>query len=195
MGGCGAVGHSTGRPTGGGTRPPPALPPCRYMGPNLRYQLAHDAKWAQVPLVNTVGAHRHHGPWSHYHMHKRTSSREHNRLLRARPQERACQSATGQSSRLLARVVRQSRHHVLVHRRLQGGVQVGQLVLLPCQRMLKLVSALRRPIPRGRALELRGRRRHGRQLQLLRSSWHLRIQSRTLAGGGCDKSRGDLGLC
>ena len=77
-----------------------------------------------------------------------------------------------ESSCRLAR--RQSRHHILVHRRLQGGTQVGQLVLLACKGVLKPVGILRRPIPRGRALELRGWRRHDWQLQLLRSSWHLR---------------------
>ena len=45
---------------------------------------------------------------------------------------------------------------------------------LACKGVLKPVGILRRPIPRGRALELRGWRRHDWQLQLLRSSWHLR---------------------
>ena len=102
--------------------------------------------------------------------HRRDRSAS-NRLRRAHARTRP-QKKWIESSRRLAR--RQSRHHILVHRRLQGGTQVGQLVLLACKGVLKPVGILRRPIPRGRALELRGWRRHDWQLQLLRSSWHLR---------------------
>ena len=141
---------------------------CRQLSPTRKH--IHEHIYIMMRHMTTPVArsnHDHH-LWSQLTGETGSAS---NRLRRAHARTRP-QKQWIKSSRRLAR--RQSRHHILVHRRLQGGTQVGQLVLLACKGVLKPVGILRRPIPRGRALELRGWRRHDWQLQLLRSSWHLR---------------------